>query len=157
MRIQLPFGFGVFNHCIRYISATYILVKVTSNKQTLLTIRRVNKTLSNKPLPLPFKSPELREIQHISEFVIKYLEVLANEPFGEFYGFWHKINRAWQSGILNASLSICVSIEGILKTYFNEYGLPDDEITKQANESLEKLKQIELGDRISARIQGTIT
>ena len=40
----------------------------------------------------------------------------------EFHDYWLKIQRAWQTGIDNFALRTAVSIEGVLKQYFLQFG-----------------------------------
>jgi hypothetical protein len=103
--------------------------------------------------PMPHSSPY--HVAPVKEFIEKYLLVVT-APYAELYGFWHKINRAWQGGIENAALATTVAIEGITKTYFKEYGLPDDDFVSQANAALEPIKKLEIGDRIRERILASI-
>ena len=44
----------------------------------------------------------------------------------------------------------------LLKTYFAEHGLPDDEIAQQANKAKEVLGGLDLGARIRDRLLGSI-
>tara|TARA_R110001592_G_scaffold320639_1_gene598650 strand:+ start:1050 stop:2390 length:1341 start_codon:yes stop_codon:yes gene_type:complete len=50
----------------------------------------------------------------------------------EFYGYWHKINRAWQGGFENMALSLSVAIEGVVKEYFKELGYTDPTLLEEA-------------------------
>lgn len=123
-----------------------------------LEIKSVDDSFANYESPCPFKHSTPANFESFTCFVEKYL-INIDDPFSDLFGFWHKINRAWQAGIENASLSLGVAIEGIVKTYFREQGLPDDEIIKQAKIAkriLECLKSIGLGQRIIKRLLGSI-
>lgn len=132
-----------------------VVIKYTLQKHSILKIKSVTDNFSNKIFPPPFKHSSPRDIQSFANFLGKYL-ISVDNPFSALYGFWHKVNRAWQADIENASLSLGVAIEGILKTYFSEIGLPDKEITNQANAAIEALNGIDIGVRIKKRITGSI-
>ncbi|MCK4419260.1 hypothetical protein KAV79_05595, partial [Candidatus Aerophobetes bacterium] len=59
-------------------------------------------------------------------------------------------------GITNASLALAVAIEGIIKAYFEKYGLPDREILCQIREAKQLIKHSELGKRIKKRLLSSI-
>lgn len=120
-----------------------------------MKIKSVSESFPNKNFPYPFKHSTPGDIKSFACFFDKYLAAI-DSPFSDLFGFWHKVNRAWQSGIENASLSLGVAIEGILKTYFGEHGLPDDEIAQQANAAKEILGGLDLGARIRDRLFGSI-
>lgn len=104
---------------------------------------------SNLFEPVPYKFP--RNVSPFKDFIEKYL-LFATEPYTDLFGFWHKINRAWQGGIVNAALTVTVAIEGIIKSYFKEYGYPDDEFIKQVNASIEPIQLLNIGTRVKDRI-----
>jgi len=133
-----------------------IVIKYTLQENSVLKIKSIPDSFSNKEFPPPFKHSSPADIQSFSCFLERYLIAIEN-PYSDLYGFWHKINRAWQADIENASLSLGVAVEGILSIYFRELGLPDDEITKQANAAIEVLNDIELGERIKGRLLGSIS
>lgn len=132
-----------------------VVIKYTLQENSVLKIKSVPDSFSNKEFPPPFEQSSPEDIQSFYCFLEKYLMAVEN-PYSDLYGFWHKVNRAWQAGIENASLSVGVAIEGLLSSYFRELGLPDDEIIKQAHTAIEKLNGVELGERIKGRILGSI-
>ena len=132
-----------------------VVMKYTLQENSVLKIKSVPDSFSNREFPTPFKPSAPGGIQSFSCFLEKYLMAVEN-PYSDLYGFWHKVNRAWQADIENASLSVGVAIEGLLSSYFRELGLPDDEITKQAHAAIEELNGVELGKRIKKRILDNI-
>ena len=122
---------------------------------SILKIKSVDNSYSNKKVPQPFKHSSPNDLQSFSYFIEKYLEAI-DSPFSDLFGFWHKINRSWQSDIENSSLSLGVSIEGLIRSYFRKLGLPDDEIAQQADKAKEKLGDIDLGERIRGRLLNSI-
>lgn len=121
----------------------------------VLKIMSVDNTYSNKKLAIPFRHSTSNDIQSFSSFMEKYLQAVG-APFSDLFGFWYKINRAWQAGVENSSLSLGVAIEGIIRSYFGGLGLPDEEIVQQANDARKVLSSTELGERIEKRLLGSI-
>ena len=132
-----------------------VVVKNTQQDHAVLKIKSVTNSYSNKKFPIPFKHSTPGDLQSFSCFFEKYMAAI-NSPFSDLFGFWHKVNRAWQVNIENSSLSLGVAIEGIIRTYFGELGLPDKEITKQAEEAKQKLNDIDIGERIKVRLLSSI-
>lgn len=120
-----------------------------------LRIKSVDDTFSNKQLSYPLKHSSPSDLETFASFLEGYLHSIEN-PYSELFGFWYKINRAWQAGIENASLSLTVAIEGVIKSYFKKYGLPDKEILQQAREAKQKIEDLELGERIKKRLLSSI-
>lgn len=132
-----------------------VVVKNTQQDHSVLKIESVSNSYSNKAFPLPFKHSTPDDLQSFSGFFEKYLAAI-DAPYSDLFGFWHKVNRAWQASIENSSLSIGVAIEGIISTYFGELGLPDDEITQQAEKAKQELNTIDIGKRIKERLLSSI-
>lgn len=132
-----------------------VVVMNTQQGHSILKIKSVDNSYSNKEVPQPFKHSLPYDLQSFSYFIGKYLEAI-DAPFSDLFGFWHKINRAWQADIENSSLSLSVSIEGLISSYFRELGLPDDEIAQQADKAKQKLNDIDLGERIRGRLLNSI-
>jgi len=120
-----------------------------------LRIKSVDDTLSNTQLSCPIEHSLPPDLETFASFLEKYLYSIE-DPYSELFGFWYKINRAWQGGITNASLSLTVAIEGIIKSYFKKYGLPDKEILQQALKAEKLIEHSELGKRIKDRLLSSI-
>lgn len=120
-----------------------------------LRIKSVKDTFSNKKLSYPLQHSLPSDLGTFANFFEGYLSSIKS-PNSELFGFWYKVNRAWQSGIENASLALAVVIEGIVRSYCNQYGLPDKEILQQAQEAKQLIKHSELGERIKKRLLSSI-
>ncbi len=120
-----------------------------------LRIKSVKDTLSNTQLSCPIEHSLPPDLETFASFLEKYLYSIE-DPYSELFGFWYKINRAWQGGITNASLSLTVAIEGIVKAYFEKYGSPDREILCQIREAKQLIKYSELGEKIKQRVLSSI-
>lgn len=132
-----------------------MIIDLTHGGIRTLTIKSVDDTFSNKKLSYPLKHSLPPDLETFASFLEKYLYSIE-DPYSELFGFWYKINRAWQGGITNASLSLTVAIEGIVKAYFEKYGLPDREILYQIREAKQLIKHSELGEKIKQRLLSSI-
>jgi hypothetical protein len=132
-----------------------IIIDYSHGDSKKLRIKSVNDKFSNKQLPYPFNYSSPSDLESFACFLEKYLSAIKN-PFSELFGFWHKINRAWQASIENSSLSLAVAIEGLVKSYFVEYGLPDQDILQQAQDAKQKFKELEIGERIKKRLLSSL-
>ena len=132
-----------------------IVIKNTQKDKVVLKIKSVDNSFANKKLFPPFKHSDPTEFESFTCFLEKYL-VNIKSPFSDIFGFWHKINRAWQASIENSSLSIGVAIEGTLKSYFRERGLPDEEILQQVEKAKNLIENSNLGKKIKNRLFGSI-
>jgi len=132
-----------------------LVIKNTQKDKYILKIKSVDNSFTNKKLFPPFKPFTKTEFKSFTCFLEKYLANIE-APFSDLFGFWHKINRAWQISIENSSLSIGVAIEGIVKSYFSELGLADEKILQQAEEAKQLIEDSDLGERIKARLFGNI-
>lgn len=137
----------------RIVNDIYYFLSEGNSITTVLSSASVN--FPNKEIVSPIKHSQPWEIEQFKSFIEKYLTFFPKEN-SSFFGYWHKINRSWQSGIENAALSITTSIEGVTKNYFIEYGKADEEILQQADHAKEIIKNIEIGDRIKNRIMSSI-
>lgn len=59
-------------------------------------------------------------------------------------------------GIFNASLPLSISIEGIIRKYFKEYGFPEKEIIEHAIEGRKVILGLEINERIRDRAVASI-
>ena len=143
--LSIIFGKIVLPNCI---------VKTHCNYHKII-IRSVSDNFSNIKITEPIKHSFPKESEQFREFIEQYLATF-NQPNSDMFGYWHKINRAWQAGIENAALAVTVAIEGVTKSYFKDMGFPDTEFLEQADDAKEKLKNLELSARIKERLLGSI-
>jgi hypothetical protein len=109
----------------------------------------VPKTDPNKQIPSPIRHRDQRNFQSFESFLQCYLSCIK-QPYGIYYEYWHRINRAWQGGIEIAALAVTTAIEGVLKESFSEYLGPDEEFNHQARAAKEAILSLDLGGRIKS-------
>jgi hypothetical protein len=132
-----------------------IIVESSHQQQQTVKLKSVTTNFPNNALPSPVGCTRPSDIKSFSLFIKQYM-LLPHKEASELFGFWHKINRTWQVGITCSSLSLVVAIEGILKVYFKEYGLPDKEILEQAKDAKMKIEELKLEKRIRNRLYGCL-
>ena len=132
-----------------------MVIKNIQKDKDVLKIKSVDNSFTNKKLFPPLKHSAPAELKYFTCFFKRYLMNIES-PFSDLFGFWHKINRAWQASIENSSLSIGVAIEGILKSYFSEIGLADEEILQQAEKAKDLIENSNLEERIKNRLFSSI-
>jgi len=132
-----------------------VVVKHPQQNDKILKIRSVPNSFANNRFMSPFDHSRPVHMISFSSFMGKYLKNIE-APFSDLYGFWHKINRAWQADVENSSLSLSVAIEGMTKSYFEQLGMPEDEIAQQASDAKQKIKNLGLGSRIKDRLLSSI-
>jgi hypothetical protein len=103
---------------------------------------------SNKQIPSPIRHKDPWNYKTFETFLKCYLTSVA-QPYGMYYEYWHRINRAWQGGIEIAALAVTTAIEGILKESFSDYIKPDEEFRHQAETAKEAVKSLDLDKRIN--------
>jgi len=132
-----------------------LYLSLSENDLRISVINSVPSNTPNQSIASPIKHNTPWEVKNFQEFIEKYLSSFEVEH-DIFFGYWHKINRSWQGGIESAALTISTAIEGITKSYYSEYGLPNDEIVQQAEDAKPLVKKPDIGERIKSRIQSSI-
>lgn len=128
-----------------------IIESYNGNTESAKIRSREDNRFGNKGFPAPYRYYDIDNIEPFVSFFEKYL--LARKKISmDLIGFWHKIFKAWQSGIDSAALPLTVSIEGMVKTYFLKHGLPDNKILEQIGNAEEKVKDIQWEGEIGSRL-----
>ena len=86
-----------------------VVIENTQKDINTLEIKSVDYSFANNESPFPFNHSTPANFESFTCFLEKYL-INIDAPFSYLYGYWYKINRAWQTGIDNASLSLGVAI-----------------------------------------------
>ena len=133
-----------------------VLVTLNSKNSYIIKLKSKSSQKFICKLNPPFHNSNPNNITHFQNFICKYF-IPINTSYSDLFEFWFKVYIGWQTGVINASLLITVSIEGILKTYFKMYGLPDDDILTQAKDAKYQIEKIELGKRIENIILNSIS
>ncbi|NTV45429.1 MAG: hypothetical protein HGB11_02645 [Chlorobiales bacterium] len=138
----------IFGQIIRPVYSEFV-----HNKISVSTLYSIPAQVEYGPI-CPIHHSSTADFESVKNFIEKYLLYATDDP--DLFGFWLKINRAWQGGIENRALVLTVAIEGLVKKYFSEYGYPDEEFIGQANAALNPIKSLDIGTRIKNRITSSI-
>lgn len=121
------------------------------NNEYALKLNSIPSDLSNiSTFPL-LNISSFGRLFEIQNFLSRYLNFFEKEH-DVFFGYWYKINRAWQGGVENAALALCVAVEGVLKNYYKDISLLDQEFIKQTDSAKTLIQQIGLHKEIEQRI-----
>jgi len=126
-----------------------VLSNYCADRVCVSTIMAVPKTDPNKQIPSLIRHRDPRNYQSFESFLQCYLSSIR-QPYGIYFEYWHRINRAWQGGIEIAALAVTTAIEGVLKESFSEYLGPDEEFKLQAGAAKEAILSLDLGERIKS-------
>ena len=148
------------NHIIEALSIIFgkiidplLIINAQSGIQKI-RIRSVDSLQMNSPLPsaiLTHPHPEFKGMRTLLGKYIKHFSIRSHKS-EVLYGYWHKINRSYQTGIENAALSITVSIEGIIKSFFKNSMHPDINLRNKARISRRLIAKSEIDEDIKNRI-----
>lgn len=77
----------------------------------------------------------------LDTFVLSYIS--TRHAIGTYlYSIWRTVHSSYSAGFFVFSSFICISIEGIIKQYFNEKGMPNDEFITNIKDASVKIKEI---------------
>jgi hypothetical protein len=156
--LNQPLGYKVlieaFNIALGEILTPTIIIESGKDKTTT-RLFSVSVAANVKKILPPFKTNSPHSSHHFSEFVNAYCNNTP-EPLTDLYNSWERCLKENQSLIENSCLILTVAIEGILKKYFSD--LDTSQISKdKAEETLEKIKALNLEENIFNRIKGMLT
>ena len=130
-------------------------LRIESNKRRRLAVIYSVGKPPTQELQTPIDGMSKRDGAHLEEFVRKYTEKV-NEPFTELFGYWYRVYSESSGELENRALVLTTAIEGLLKNYFQEHGIPDSEFIAQVNDAKPKVKAIEIGKRVKERILSSL-
>lgn len=113
------------------------------------------KSYSDKNFPTPYRYFYDNNIVSLKSFFEKYISK-RNKISTDLIGFWFKIYKAWQSGLENVALPLTVSIEGMVKTYLSDYGLPDTETLNNIKDAEVRVENIDWSGNLRERLLSSL-
>lgn len=123
-------------------------------KQTV-RIQSRKKTIETKSIKLPLyhTHPDSRSF---SEFIKCYL-AYQEEPLSMLYRYWFKILDVQENHFENLALVLTTSIEGILREYFNESGLPEQDFVEKSDKTKNIISDAQnIPEEIKGRIKSSL-
>ena len=128
-----------------------IIFAISNNSLRHIQINSRKSDLPNKSIHSPIKHSKPPDVKFFKSFLQSYI-FSVEKPYSQLFGYWHKVLQSWQGSVENMALGLVVSIEGIIKGYFNQRGLPDTEILKLSEEAKPLIKKMKIGGRIKDRL-----
>lgn len=128
-----------------------IIIAISNNRLRHIQINSKKAYLPIKSIHSPIKHSKPPDVEVFKSFLQSYIFSIE-KPYSQLFGYWHKVLQSWQGSIENMALGLAVSIEGIIKNYFNQRGLPDAEILKESEEAKSLIKKMEIDGRIKDRL-----
>lgn len=125
-----------------------------SNEEIVETICSFDKNLKNTYFAAPIPVSEPMHEQDFLSFIEKYC-LLDDEAESVFYGFWLKMQKAWQAGVDAAELPVSISIEGVIKQSFGWLLNSDSKFNVEIELAKSKISNLSLGERFDKIIEGS--
>lgn len=127
------------------------IVAITTHSGTTLTLYARSDRQPAGKLPLPFDCNMPHEVAHFERFVSAYVKAFPTEN-NTMLGYWIRLTGSIGGNIENMALVLTICIEGVLKNYYPQYGLPDSEYLKEVGHARKKLAKYKIGPRVKKRI-----
>ena len=107
-------------------------------------IRSIKKNSEPSKILGPIRIPHHIKPADLQNFVNCYIHEFkkAESKHEVFFGYWHKIYQSCKGSIETMALSVSISIEGILKNFFETYGLDRKFSTEEIDSALDVIKDI---------------
>ncbi|TSA23436.1 hypothetical protein D4R71_08575 [bacterium] len=131
------------------------IIKISTGKRKIWKIRSDYKVNNKNKFPEPIKIDIPYQIDGFKKFIEEYTKLDKNKC-EIIYGFWYKMNRAWQAEIETAALSLTVGIEGLLREFFKEKGKISESISSEADSAKEEIQKLKLNSKIEKWIIGSL-
>ncbi len=133
----------------RNVNPCFILKNYADIAQT--TIKSVALHQSDKVLPSPISHGAPEHLVHFQKFIIQYIKN-PGAATPSLFGYWHKVNSAYQGDISIMALALSVAIEGLVKEHFQSYGHVDKTVLKASDDAVELINQMEIDKVIAKRL-----
>jgi len=105
------------------------------------------------PPPIPTSHP--RHAACLQVFMDKFIEVNDGDH-SPLVGYWFRVLQAFSIDIENRALVLTIAIEGLLKNYYSEAGMPDKEFLKEISDAELQIKKLPIGERAQNRLLSTL-
>ena len=149
----IPSSVNTINHIKIFLEALSISLGKYLHPILLLTVDPKTRTAiiysneqnnSSKKLWSPLPQQQLYQAKNLNTLITQYINTI-NEPLAPMCGYWYRVFDDSTSHIENQALTLTTCIEGILKEYFYELGLPDQNYIKLLEDAINKLQTNNIG------------
>lgn len=128
------------------------MVACKESRTTTIFSRKIETNKDKLQPPIP-NNPH--DVILLTEFIDKYLTSFI-KPYSKFFGYWFRILCESHGELENRALVLSTSIEGVLKEYYSDYGVPEAEFLEQASSAIVKIKNLDIGEKAKSRILSTL-
>ena len=144
---------NTINHIKIFLEALSISIGKHLHPLLLLTVEPKSSTAiiysneqknSSKKLWSPLPQQKLYEAKNLNTLIQQYINTI-NDPLSHIYVYWYRVYSDSTSHIENQALTLTTCIEGILKEYFYELGLPEQNYIKLLTDAIIKLESNDIG------------
>lgn len=126
-----------------------VAIHRSGGQGAVLELYPYDSELQNTAMPTPIHINRPGGAAAFQSYLISVSSFLVEEQW--VAGYWHKVNRVWQAGLINAGLSITVSIEGLLKALYVSNGV-DEEFAGMASAAVPLVQDLKLEERVKNRL-----
>jgi hypothetical protein len=130
------------------------MLRLMEYEQGIIEIHSFDKSLSNRKLAEPIRSQSIVNYEGFQKCITGMMHYYGS--FNIIHGYWHKVNRAYQGSIENAALALTVSVEGILKEFYRDFGQPAETDLRLFNESKQVINDLKIDQSIKDRLMSSI-
>lgn len=125
------------------------LIVLQGNKSKSLIFKCINNDSKQRLMEfIPQRNPSyLNEWVQFSHAYIKKFETDKT-----FYYYWLKIFNAHQSDLENETLSLTVSIEGVINKFYSNFKIDDIEFSELCSESKPVIEKLDINERVKCSI-----
>lgn len=134
-----------------------LLIQQNNIQETIFrTVPQSSKKSRVQP-PLHFDSVD-REgyVWKIFELFLMYSLSYQEADWHPLYELVHKIIESGKASVEAHSLTLAVSIEGLLKLCFNEVGLPDNEFKNKVKKATDEINNSGIDSNLKSRLHGAL-
>ena len=108
----------------------------------------------DRPIAPPVPSGH-HQTQFLHDFISHYMAAFE-KPNSVFFIYWWRVFNAFFEWVENRALITATSVEGVLKKYFKQEGMPDGDYLSQVKDALPKINSLDIGQRVKARMLSSL-
>ncbi|WP_455816712.1 hypothetical protein [Pseudomonas cerasi] len=125
------------------------LVVLQENNINSLIFKHINNHPKMKLMEIiPQRNPS--HLSYWVQFSQNYIKKFKNDK--TFYYYWLKIFNAHQSDLENETLSLTVSIEGVLNKFYSNFKVDDIEFSNLCGECKPVIEKLDINERVKSSI-----
>lgn len=132
----------------RHIRPQIEIVRSLGERREVISSRRTDEEKYSLPPPIPTLLSE--DAASLEAFLVALSSTEVDSS--HIFGYCYRVLRSFSGDVENSALVLTTSVEGLLKSHFENFGRPDDEFLHQIANSLPFVKLLTIGERAKSRI-----